>query len=134
MLFQLVCRGSSSSMSHTVLPRDYVKLALQATVIVFATNKTNVVAEMVERGIPLRLAIFITLPFQVVVLDYLLMPLFSMWFHKWLIQPRTKARGVSVTSCRSAFPAVCFRVLFGVAVVVGADEVVGRRPVSVHSQ
>jgi antibiotic biosynthesis monooxygenase (ABM) superfamily enzyme len=71
---------------------------VQVTIVVFATNKTNVVAEMVERGIPLRLAIFITLPFQVVVLDYLLMPLFSMWFHKWLTRPQTKARGVCATS------------------------------------
>lgn len=56
----------------------------------YAANKTNVVTEMVERGIPLRLAIFITLPFQVVILDYLLMPLFSILFHKWLTAPQMK--------------------------------------------
>lgn len=60
----------------------------QVALVVYLANLTNTVPDMISHGIPVRLAIFITLPFQVFVLDYLLMPLCSMLLDKWLSKPQ----------------------------------------------
>ena len=64
----------------------------QVAVAVYAANKTNAVSSMIARGMPPRLAVFISLPFVVALLDYITMPLCSLLLDAWLSKPRFQVR------------------------------------------
>jgi hypothetical protein len=75
-------------------------LISQATLIAFTAEKTHAVRNMVEAGLHPRLATLISLPFQVVAMEYFCLPFVVMVFSKWLTKPRKQVGFIHATGLK----------------------------------